>query len=146
MRVKSAAERAYPGYDPHADAARVARRPGINWFSNRPDPSMKGTDVEIVEYSSGEEWHRWVGGQHVNGVEHDLGFNIFDQVAFIPVPDEPFNHGAVEQIVGHVDADKVLALDPAKVARRDEAALRERDDAHRSAMAAQRSWSTPSST
>lgn len=105
---KSAAERAYPGYDPHADAARVARRPGINWFSNRPDPSMKGTDVEIVEYSSGEEWHRWVGGQHVNGVEHDLGFNIFDQVAFIPVPDEPFNHGAVEQIVGLNELENTL--------------------------------------
>jgi hypothetical protein len=44
----------------------------------------------------------------VNGVEHNLGFNLFEQVPFIEVPGEPWNHGAVEQSVNLVEAGNAL--------------------------------------
>lgn len=59
--------------------------------------------VEVLEYSDGREVACWVDGQKVQGVEHEFGFNLFDQIPFIHVPDETWNHGAVEQAVGLVE-------------------------------------------
>lgn len=72
-----------------------------------PDPH-----VEIMEYSDKFEFHRWitqlqsdrtnevpVGVQEINGVVHNFGFNMFDHLKFIDVPDEPWGHGAVEQAI-----------------------------------------------
>lgn len=56
-------------------------------------------EVEIMEWSDTRSFVRWVDGQQVNGIQHNLGFNLFDQVQFIHVPDEVHGHGAVEQIV-----------------------------------------------
>ncbi len=66
--------------------------------------------VEITEYSDDQEWHRWlvpyaadnevpISPQEVNGVVHNYGFNLFDHMKFIRVPDEPWGHGAVEQAI-----------------------------------------------
>jgi hypothetical protein len=41
-------------------------------------------------------------------IEHNLGFNLFEQVPFIFIPGEPWNHGAVEQSVNLVDAGNML--------------------------------------
>ncbi|MHB8742571.1 MAG: hypothetical protein ACYC9L_05535 [Sulfuricaulis sp.] len=86
-----------------------ADRKGIFRRGQNPNPQ-----VEILEYSDNKEWHRWVsnistsggnkndvalGGQEVNGVEHNLGFNLFEHLKFIDVPDEPWGHGAVEQAI-----------------------------------------------
>lgn len=64
--------------------------------------------TEILEYSDDCCFMRWVDGQLVNGIKHDLGFNLFEQVPFIFVPGEPWNHGAVEQSVNLVDAGNML--------------------------------------
>ena len=82
-----------------------ANRRGIFRRGQAPDPQ-----VEILEYSDDNEWHRWLvnnhsdrgtdmplGQQEVNGVVHNFGFNLFEHLKFIEVPDEPFGHGAVEQ-------------------------------------------------
>ncbi len=64
--------------------------------------SRKGdeAEVEVLEWSDTYCFHRWIDGEQINGVQHDLGFNLFDQIQFIHVPDEVHGHGAVEQIVG----------------------------------------------
>lgn len=82
-------------------------RQGKSKRGQNPDPQ-----VEIVEYSDANEWHRWIsplgsgrdnsmplGAQEVNGIVHDLGFNLFEHIKFIDIPDEPFGHGAVEQAI-----------------------------------------------
>ena len=102
MVPESRAKRAYPNYTPQTDRKRSVR----GRFSRKPGGSEPM--VEIVEFSDSREWARWVDGQKVNGVQHDYGFNLFENLFFIHVPDEPFNHGAVEQIVGLVEAGNVL--------------------------------------
>jgi hypothetical protein len=93
----------------------VARRDYPKW--NAPDRKQRrglfgGTKqeptVEILEYSDNTEFARWIDGKKVNGVQHNFGFNLFDQVPFIQVPDEPWNHGAVEQAVNLNMAEDVL--------------------------------------
>lgn len=99
---QSVAKRAFPGWEP----PQKGRFPIVSQFIQRgksPDP-----DVEIVEYSSNREFNRWVDGQIVNGVEHNFGFNLFEHVKFIDVPDEPWGHGAVEQIVNQNEALNAL--------------------------------------
>ncbi len=84
-----------------------ANRRGIFKRGQAPDPQ-----VEIMEYSDDMEWHRWIvntytdrgkelpiGFQEVNGVEHKFGFNLFEHLKFIDIPDEMFGHGAVEQAI-----------------------------------------------
>jgi len=94
-------------YNGPIEQMRTARR-GIFRRGQNPDPQ-----VEIMEYSDASEWHRWIahtqtdnkgnqvslGSQEVNGVVHDLGFNLFQHLKFIDVPDEPWGHGAVEQAI-----------------------------------------------
>jgi len=84
-------------------------QPKRNWFSR--GPAKEGDisrSVEVMEYSDENEFHRWVQGKEVNGVVHGLGFNIFDQMGFIGVPDEPWNHSAVEQAVSLVEMGNAL--------------------------------------
>lgn len=63
---------------------------------------------ELLEYSDKMQFKRWVNGVEVNGIEHKFGFNLFDQIGFIMVPDSPWNHGAVEQLVGMVEMGNAL--------------------------------------
>jgi hypothetical protein len=70
--------------------------------------SEDDNQVEILEHSDDGSFQRWVGGQQTNAVQHDLGFNLFDQVPFIHVPGDPWNHGAVEQAVGMVEAGSAI--------------------------------------
>lgn len=75
--------------------------------------------VQIIEYSDQSEWHRWItpvggedgegqGAQEINGVVHNLGFNLFDHLKFIEVPDEVFGHGAVEQAINMNEMSNAL--------------------------------------
>ena len=63
---------------------------------------------EILEYSDKQEFGRWLGGTKTHGIKHNYGFNLFEQVGFIQVPNEPWNHGAVEQLVGLVEMGNAL--------------------------------------
>lgn len=87
------------------EAFRTARK-GMFKRGQVSDPQ-----VEIVEYSDNDEWHRWIAqvipsgrqetinAQEINGVEHNFGFNLFQHLKFIDVPDEVWGHGAVEQAI-----------------------------------------------
>lgn len=97
---QSVIKRQFPSYVPE-QKGRTLQMPGRR--GQDPDP-----EVEILEYSSGTEFARWVGGQKMNGVEHEFGFNLFDHEKFIDVPDEPWGHGAVEQIVNQNEAMNAL--------------------------------------
>lgn len=89
-----------------APAARVKRQ-FPKWSGNGQD-GESSKQAEILEYGDKDCFYRWVEGELVNGVEHDLNFNLFDQVPFIEVPGEPWNHGAVEQSVNLVEAGNAL--------------------------------------
>ena len=89
------AKRAFPTFRPELKAAAKVR-------------GETEELVEILEYSDSKQFMRWVDGQQVNGVEHDLNFNLFEQVPFIRVPGEAWNMGAVEQSVGLVEAGSAL--------------------------------------
>lgn len=65
-------------------------------------------EVEFLEFSDNDEWARWADGRKLNGVEHKFGFNLFDQMDFIRVPNEPWGHGAVEQIANLTKAGNAL--------------------------------------
>jgi hypothetical protein len=86
--------------------ASKAGRDFPNWTGGNMTGNQK--TIEIMEYSDEKQFVRWVGSEQVNGVEHDLGFNLFDQVPFIHVPGEPFNHGAVEQSINMIEAGNAL--------------------------------------
>jgi hypothetical protein len=86
-----AAKRAWPKYSP-----REAEQRGRFRIGKRSKANEK---VQVLEYSDGREFARWVDGQRVNGVEHGFGFSLFEHMKFINVPDEVFGHGAVEQVV-----------------------------------------------
>lgn len=83
-----------------------AKRAFPNWNGEGGDDQNK--TVEILEYSDTQQFSRWVGEQETNSVEHNLNFNLFDQVPFIQVPGEPFNHGAVEQSINMIEAGNAL--------------------------------------
>lgn len=83
-----------------------AKRAFPQWSGKAKDEH--DAKVEILEWSDDNQFMRWVDGQLVNGVKHDLAFNLFDQVPFIYVPGEPWNHGAVEQSVNLVEAGNAL--------------------------------------
>lgn len=91
----------------------VAKRDYPKW-SPRLAPTKKGKgssadpNVEVLEYSDGKEYAMWIDGTKVKGVVHNYGFNLFEQVGFINVPDEPWNHGAVEQAVNLNLAEDLL--------------------------------------
>lgn len=94
---ESAVKRAFPDYTPRSPAS--GRFPMVGRRKPRPaDP-----EVEILEYSDKHEFARFVDTQRVNGVEHDLGFDLFDHIKFINVPGEVWGHGAVEQAVNLVE-------------------------------------------
>lgn len=98
----SVVKRQFPNYVP----PQKGKFPIISSLSQRgkdPDP-----EVEILEYSSATEFGRWIEGQQVNGVEHNLGYNLFGHTKFIDVPDEPWGHGAVEQIINQNEALNAL--------------------------------------
>lgn len=97
---ESVAKSTFPSYTP---ASRKAKR-GRNRVSTDPL-------VEVIEYSDRNCWYRWVDGQRINGSEHKYGFNLYQQIPFIYVPDETWNHGAVEQIAGmNLMHDALLSL------------------------------------
>lgn len=88
-----------------------AKRAFPGWSGPKAGSTSDATanaQIEILEYSDNDCFYRWVDKELVNGVEHNLGFNLFDQVPFIHVPGEPWNHGAVEQSVNLVEAGNAL--------------------------------------
>ena len=98
----SIARRQFPNFK----EPQGGRFPIVSQFIQRgkdPDP-----EVEVLEWDDSREFHRWVDGQEVNGVEHNFGFKLFEHVKFIDVPDEPWGHGAVEQIVNQNEALNAL--------------------------------------
>lgn len=96
---ESAVKRAFPSYVP------TQPKPG-RFFRRKPRPS--DPKVKIYEYSGLNEWCRYVEDQLVNGVEHNFGFNLFEQAKFIEVPGEVWGHGAVEQVVNQVELGNAL--------------------------------------
>jgi hypothetical protein len=106
---ESQAMRQYPKYKPRSE-----RKPDS--FVGRAAATLKGAvrsnesdpTVEVIEYSDSDCFYRWVDGVQVAGVEHNLGFNLFDQVQFIHVPDETWGHGAVEQYIGMNELQNAL--------------------------------------
>jgi hypothetical protein len=87
---ESALKRDFPKYQMRSDRMQGKFRRG----------QSADQEVELMEYSDGREFARWADDQKLNGIEHHLGFNLFDQVQFLNVPDEPWGHGAIEQYVG----------------------------------------------
>jgi hypothetical protein len=55
--------------------------------------------IDVVEYSDRYQWTRWIDGEEVNGVYHNFGFNLYEHLKFINVPDDVWGHGAVEQVI-----------------------------------------------
>lgn len=99
----SAAKRAFPAWSGKVRERRQGPLAILRRRGETRDPKVK-----IVEWSDKKEWGRWVEGEKVNGVEHGYGFNLFDPVKFIDVPDEPWGHGAVEQTVNLVELGNAL--------------------------------------
>lgn len=94
---QSAVKRMFPDYVPKSDHQKGRFRTGFR----KAQPS--DPEVEIIEWSDTGEFSRFAGEQKMNGVEHDLGFNLFEHVKFINVPGEVWGHGAVEQAVNLVE-------------------------------------------
>jgi hypothetical protein len=94
--TRTKAARQFKKYDPDNKGRFNVRR------KNRSEK------VKVLEYSDGKEFSRWVDDQKVSGVEHNYGFNLFDQIPFINIPDEPWNHGAVEQAVSLNEAENLM--------------------------------------
>ncbi len=101
---ESSVKRAFPNYVLKADRDKgrfdkwpISRRRRI------VDPK-----VTLLEYSDGKEFARWADGVKLNGIEHNFGFNLFEQIKFISVPDEVWSHGAVEQAVNLVEMGNAL--------------------------------------
>ena len=101
---ESALARAFPSYVRQADRNRGAYRKIVSYVK----PSSSDPKVTFCEFSDKNEWARWADGQKLNGVEHQLGFNLFDEMKFINVPDEVWGHGAVEQAVNLVEMGNAL--------------------------------------
>jgi hypothetical protein len=96
--TKQQAAKQFPNYN--------VDKPAKPWIKRKM--AGKTNKVEVMEYSDGNEFARWVGTQKVNGVVHNYGFNLFDQLNFVYVPDEPWNMGAVQQIVSMNQAENML--------------------------------------
>lgn len=94
---ESIARRQFPQYKGRKPVGRT--RPIMGRFRKHREEEQ----VEVIEYSDRDNFSRWIGEDRINGVEHDFGFNLFQQVQWIHVPDEPFGHGAVEQIANLVE-------------------------------------------
>lgn len=97
----SKVKRAFPKY-----VHVPEKRRGFFPFAQRR-PTEEPT-VQIMEYFDKNEFSRWVGTQKTHGIKHDFGFNLFEQMSFIHVPDEPWNHGAVEQAVNRIEMGNAL--------------------------------------
>jgi hypothetical protein len=91
---QSAAKRQFPKWSGNLRSGPVRRAVDRVVGRTGSDP-----EVEIMEYSDGNEWARWVEGEKTNGVAHQFGFNMFEHIKFINVPGEVWGHGAVEQSV-----------------------------------------------
>jgi hypothetical protein len=93
----SAVKRAFPEWQPpQTNASRFG-------YTGRRGRAPADPEVEIIEYSDTHEFARFIDGVRVNGVEHELGYNLFEHVKFINVPGEVWGHGAVEQAVNLVE-------------------------------------------
>lgn len=97
---ESQAARDFPNYN----AALALPEMSTKQRQRDPDP-----EIEVLEFSDGNEVARWLGDQKVMGVEHNCGRNLWRQVKFIDVPGEVWGHGAVEQAVGRVQLGNALS-------------------------------------
>ena len=101
---ESAIARQFQKYTRRSDRKKGAYR----LIPNKMRPGSSDPQVEFVEFSDSNEWQRWADGVKLNGVEHKLGFNLFEEMKFISVPDEVWGHGAVEQAVNLVEMGNAL--------------------------------------
>lgn len=95
---EKAVKRRYPNYSLKADRTAGTHKRG----------QASDNTVEYMEWYDGNEFSRWADGVKLNGVQHDFGFNLFDQMKFINVPGEMWGHGAVEQAVGMIEMGNAL--------------------------------------
>jgi hypothetical protein len=107
---ESAIKRQFPNYRTRAERrSRTAAMVGGAISSLLPKVGQSSDpEVEFWEFSGRNEWARWADGEKLNGVEHKFGFNLFNEMKFIDVPDEVWGHGAVEQIVNQVEMGNAL--------------------------------------
>lgn len=89
-------KRNYPGYQTR-EARLRSSQPVSGHFRKTGQDS--NPHIDVVEYSDRNQWVRWIDGEEVNGVFHNYGFNLFEHLKFISVPDDVWGHGAVEQVV-----------------------------------------------
>lgn len=94
---QSAAMREWP------DLELARKKRGVFKRGQNPDPT-----IEVMEWTDSNELSRWVDGHKTEGVEHNFGFNLFEHMKFINVPDEVWGHGAVEQAVNLVEMGNAL--------------------------------------
>lgn len=107
---ESAVKRAFPKYRTRAErrSRTMAMVSGMVSSIRPPTAQSSDPEVEFWEYSDANEWARWADGEKLNGVEHKFGFNLYEDLKFIQVPNEVFGHGAVEQIVNQVEMGNAL--------------------------------------
>lgn len=103
---ESAAERQFPKY--RTKAQRAASKTFIGMRLPTTKPRQADPEVEIVEHSGRDSFQCWVDGVQVGGIEHNYGFNLYQHLKFIDVPNEVWGHGAVEQIVGMNEMSNAL--------------------------------------
>ena len=98
------AKREFPQW--RAGARNPKRLESVKRIFGRGGPDQD--TAEIIEYHDNKQFWIWVDGQQVAGLEHNLGFNLFDQVQFMNVPGEAFGHGAIEQILSLNEVSNAL--------------------------------------
>lgn len=90
-------KRQYPAYQTRNERARS--NVTVSDKRLRKTGEDENPHIDVVEYSDRYQWTRWIDGEEVNGVYHNFGFNLFEHLKFIAVPDDVWGHGAVEQVV-----------------------------------------------
>jgi hypothetical protein len=90
-------KRNYPQYRTREERLRSSQPVSGGLF--RKTGEDENPHIDVVEYSDRHQWVRWIDGEEVNGVYHNYGFNLFEHLKFINVPDDVWGHGAVEQAI-----------------------------------------------
>ena len=90
-------KRQYPEYRTQEERRRSAQPVGLRRLQKTGED--QNPHVDVVEYSDRYQWTRWIDGEEINGVYHNFGFNLFEHLKFIAVPDDVWGHGAVEQVI-----------------------------------------------
>jgi len=90
-------KRQFPDYKTREQRIRASQPVGLKRLQKTGED--QNPHIDVVEYSDRNQWSRWIDGEEVNSVIHNFGFNLFEHLKFITVPDDVWGHGAVEQVV-----------------------------------------------